>query len=160
MYFKVKIESKIGIKFKSIAERGEKCVESALQLADVYGSKSIRGNNFSVWGGISSFCEFDNPNALDSKIWKEVRKGEYFPKMNTKIGKSINAEIDNLNTISKIELNNIVGLDGEDSMFSSIGFNRNNKEYFGFTTWDNSGYQHQEDCIEITETEYKELFKL
>ena len=80
------------------------------------------------------------------------------PRLNTKQGKAIQADFDQAVTISKAELNACIGW--KEGFSEHIGFCKNNNEYFGFTIEkDRTDIVIPNDCIEITTSKYKELFK-
>ena len=157
MYFITKRTSKTGKKFQKIANKLDVCFENQKALAEKYGFTSWRGAYWVVAGGISSVM-FPKGTTIDIKVWKEVKKGEYMPRLNTKQGKAIQADFDQAVTLSKAELNACIGW--EEGFSKSIGFDSSNDKYFGFTLdddWDDITISA--DCSEITKTKYRELFK-
>ena len=81
MYFITKKDSETGKKFQKIAEKLEVCFENQKALAEKYGFTSWRGEYWVAAGGISSVI-FPKGTTVDTKVWKEVRNGEYMPRLN------------------------------------------------------------------------------
>ena len=157
MYFITEKNSETGKKFQKIANKLNVCFENQKALAKKYGFTSWRGAYWVVAGGISSVM-FPKGTTIDIKVWKEVKKGEYMPRLNTKQGKAIQADLEQAITISKAELNACIGWD--EGFRKHIGFCKANNEYFGFTIDDDwTDIIIPNDCTEITATKYRELFK-
>ena len=155
MKFKVLKNSETGNKFEALREKSKVARKDAKDFSDKYGFTKYRGGYWCVYGGISSCLDFKEiPN---KKFWgKGAEKGEFMPKGNSKIGKSIQKEIDNLTVVTGEELNECIGVKKEP--FHTIGFSFNNDKYFGFAVGEKWGFKIPKDCKEITVTEYKELF--
>ena len=157
MYFITEKNSETGKNFQKIADKLDVCFENQKALAEKYGFTSWRGAYWVVAGGISSVM-FPKGTTIDIKVWKEVKKGEYMPRLNTKQGKAIQADLEQAITISKAELNACIGWD--EGFSKHIGFCKANNEYFGFTIDDDwTDIIIPNDCTEITATKYRELFK-
>lgn len=157
MYFITEKNSETGKNFQKIADKLDVCFENQKALAKKYGFTSWRGAYWVVAGGISSVI-FPKGTTIDIKVWKEVKKGEYMPRLNTKQGKAIQADLEQAITISKAELNACIGWD--EGFSKHIGFCKANNEYFGFTIDDDwTDIIIPNDCTEITATKYRELFK-
>ena len=157
MYFITEKNSETGKNFQKIANKLDVCFENQKALAEKYGFTSWRGAYWVVAGGISSVM-FPKGTTIDIKVWKEVKKGEYMPRLNTKQGKAIQADLEQAITISKAELNACIGWD--EGFSKHIGFCKANNEYFGFTIDDDwTDIIIPNDCTEITATKYRELFK-
>ena len=157
MYFITKRTSKTGKKFQKLSDKFNVCFENQKALADKYGFTYWREALWKVAGGISSVI-FPEDTIVDTKIWKEVRNGEYMPKLNIKQGKAIQADFNKAVTVSKSELNACIGWD--EGFSQSIGFNSSNDKYFGFIIDDDwTDIIIPNDCTEITATKYRELFK-
>jgi len=60
-------------------------------------------------------------------------------------------------TVTIDELNQCVGFDG--APFKTIGFAGNNDSLFGFVVRDDWGFIKPDDCEEVTNSKYNELFK-
>ena len=157
MYFITPKNSETGKKFQKIAEKLDVCFENQKALAEKYGFTSWRGERWVVAGGISSVI-FPQGTTIDTKVWKEVRDGEYMPRLNINQGKAIQADFDKALTISKAELNACISWN--EGFSKHIGFCKANNEYFGFTIEDDwTDIVIPSDCTEITTSKYKELFK-
>lgn len=155
MYYITKKESKTGLKFQELIAERDKCTEAAVILSKKYGFEEWRQGYWKAFGGISSCIFKEQP---DKKIWgKGAAPGEYMPKRNSKIGKQINQEFDELPTVSLFQLNKCIGW--ESSGFQSIGFSFGNDEYFGFSVSEKRNLTVPEDCEEVTTSRYRELFK-
>lgn len=156
MYFITKKDSETGKKFQQIANKMVVCYEYQKVLADKYGFTSWRGAYWVIAGGISSVI-FPKDTIVDTKVWKKVkdRKNEYTPRLNTKQGKSVQADFEQAPTITKSELNACIDWD---EAFSNIGFDKGNDKYFGFCVGEDCNVVIPKDCEEITTTKYRELF--
>ena len=84
---------------------------------------------------------------------KDPNNQGYIPRKNTKKGKKLYDELQNLPVVTSTELNLCIGWE---KGIVHIGF-KEGKEYFGFST--NSKYEIiiPKDCREITETEYNNI---
>ena len=157
MYFITERNSETGKKFQQVERKSEECFNAQKQLANKYKFHSWREGYWVVYGGMSSCLNFDE--TPDSKIWgKGFGNGEYFPKKNSKIGKEINKEIEQLPKVTIDELNQCVGFNG--APFKTIGFSAKNDKFFGFSVGENWDFIPPTDCKEITTSEYRELFKV
>lgn len=158
LYFYTDKESETGLKFFGLWVRGEAAKEASITMARKYGFESCRPSRTSYNGGISSFYKpSDQTDLTHFKKYKNY-SNEYFPKRNTKEGFAIIEEINQLPVVDIDELNNIVGYDTGGWKNSHIGFNIGEKHY-GFivgATWD---CKIPSDCIEVTGSEYLDLFK-
>ncbi|MDD3037923.1 hypothetical protein [Bacteroides sp.] len=161
LYFKVKKDSKTGAKLNELCQRGDKCQDAVIAFLDKYGFKQYRPSRISYVGGISSCGAPVSP--VDTKVWKESGCGvnEWMPKLNCKEGKAIMEEIKSLPIVDIDELNNVVGYEGNHFKSASIGFSgdKANEEYFGFVVVDKWKAKIPSDCVEITASEYKRIFK-
>jgi hypothetical protein len=133
------------------------CFKAQKALGNKYGFNKWRSGFWCVSGGISSCLEFND--IPDKKIWKEIRLGEYLPKLTNKSGKLIEKEMIELPTVSIRELNMCIGFNS--SIEFTIGFSRHNEIYFGFIIGDDwkVDITIPTDCEEITYTNYNKLFK-
>ena len=156
MYFITKKDSETGKKFQKIVDKFDICFENQKALANKYGFTSWRGAYWVIAGGISSVI-FPKDTIVDTKVWKKVkdRKNEYTPRLNTKQGKSVQADFEQAPTITKSELNACIDWD---EAFSNIGFDKGNDKYFGFCVGEDCNVVIPKDCEEITTTKYRELF--
>lgn len=158
LYYKTRKDSETGKKFTEIDERRDICHKALKAFLNKYGFQKYRPSRISHVGGISSCVNPLNP--LDPKLWKNSGYGsnEWMPKLNTKEGKAIMKEINGLPIVDIDELNAVVGYDGNGFKSSHIGCSYKNKTYYGFILSDEWKVTPPSDCIEITASEYKELF--
>lgn len=156
MYFITKKTSETGKKFQKISEQRKVAFNAQKELANKYGFNTWRSAYWVVFGGMSSCFNFkETPNP---KIWgKGSQNGEYYPKKNSKEGKAIWQEIQDLPNVGIDELNMCIGFDG--APFKTIGYAENNKEYFGFIVDEKWKVKIPKDCEEVTTSKYNGLFK-
>lgn len=130
--------------------------ESQKNLAKKYKFNSWADAYWVFAGKMSCCAEFDEtPNP---KICKELKGRGYFPKLNSKEGKSIHQEIKNIPVIETNELNDCIGFEGD--IFYQIGVALfNNVKYFGFVIKKEWDIATPADCKEVTETEYYYMFR-
>ena len=156
MFYITERTSETGKKFAELITRKEIAFKEQKAFAKKYKFKTWRGAYWQVWGGISSCLDFKE--TPDKKVWgKGAKIGEFFPKRNSKAGKEIYKEIDNLHCVSRNDLNQCVGFDG--GLSYKIGFAFSNKKYFGFVTDKKWGIKIPKDCTEVLESKYDELFQ-
>lgn len=158
IYYKIKKDSPIGEKFSELLKRSDFCFDATLKFLEKYGFDAFRQGYDTYEGGITSCCNPIKP--VDTKVWKPSGHGkdEYMPKLNTKIGKAIMEEINNLPTVGKNELNDIVGFKGNKLNTQSIGFYQSPQEYYGIIINDSWDIDMPIDCEEITVSEFINLF--
>ena len=155
MFYITKKNTETGNKFTEIVKIKKKAFKDQKEFANKYGFETWRGGYWLVWGGISSCIDFKE--TPDKKIWgKGAKKGEYLPKLNSKAGKAIQKEIENLEKVSIYDLNNCIGF--EEKHQKTIGFASSNDEYFGFVTDKKWNVKIPSDCKEVLESKYDELF--
>ena len=157
MYFKTERNSETGKKFQEFADKKKLALNAQVVFAEKYGIKQWRDKGWYVGGQFYSVI-FKDDVEVDLKVWKEVKglPNEYMPRLNSKKGKEIQKEIDEMPLVSKAELNSCIGWDEDFS--KSIGYARS-KEYFGFEVDEKWEVKIPKDCIEVTTTEYKKLFR-
>lgn len=156
MYYKTLRTSETGLKIQSVVDEIGVCLQAQKEIAAKIGFNAWRGRQLYLAGGFYSLLFDKTP---DLGIYKEVVKGEYMPKLNTKKGKEIKALLDSCPAIHNQELTKAIGY--TEPYIGRPGLSQGNKEYFGFTVpanWDN--YIPPVDCEEITSTNYKQLFKV
>lgn len=155
MHFITKKDSTTGQKFQEIFNKKNIAFEETKALSEKYGFKEWRSARWQVFGGISSCVSFIE--APDKKIWgKGLGRNEFMPKKNTKIGKTINEEFENLTVVSIHELNDCIDFDG--APFKTIGFSWCD-DHFGFVVGDDwEDVVIPKDCEEILASKYKEMF--
>ena len=93
----------------------------------------------------------------DMKIWKVFKNfpNSYQPRITTYEGKKIQAKLDSIEAIDRVDLNRIVGFG---QVFQHVGFDLGSKDYFCFMLREDWGHTMPEDCEEITYKRYLELF--
>ena len=151
MKFKLKRSSDSGKKIEKILIESRKCFKAQRELAKDLGFKSWRGGYWCCWGGISCAIFEEAP---DSKLWMKEGDG-YYPKRNSKAGKALAKRFENLPRVTPRQLNECVGFDEN---MTHIGLNQSNEIFFGITAKDD-WVLNSSDLIEITNTDYKKLFK-
>lgn len=158
LYYKTSKESETGKKFTELERRGDVCYQALKAFLDKYGFEQYRPSRISHIGGISSCINPLQP--LDRKLWRKAGYGinEWMPKLNTKEGKAIMAEIEALPIVDIDELNEVVGYQGNGFKSSNIGFSPKDKSFYGFILSDKWNITPPSDCIEITASEYKTFF--
>lgn len=144
MYFITKRTSETGQKFAKVEQKMKGATKRAKEIASELGAHQWRIEVLSLSGGLSSLFLKEQP---DLKLYREIRKGEWVPKLTSKKGKEIKALMDSAPVVYPDELNSCIGFK---SAFSYIGFNPLNEEFFGFSVKESWGVQIPEDCEEIT----------
>ena len=93
----------------------------------------------------------------DMKIWKVFKNfpNSYQPRITTYEGKKIQAKLDSIEAIDRVDLNRIVGFG---QVFQHVGFDLGSKDYFCFMLREDWQHTMPEDCEEITYKRYLELF--
>ena len=93
----------------------------------------------------------------DMKIWKVFKNfpNSYQPRITTYEGKKIQAKLDSIEAIDRVDLNRIVGFA---QVFQHVGFDLGSKDYFCFMLREDWRHTMPEDCEEITYKRYLELF--
>lgn len=93
----------------------------------------------------------------DMKTWKvfENFPNSYQPRITTYEGKKIQAKLDSIEAIDRVDLNRIVGFG---QVFQHVGFDLGSKDYFCFMLREDWRHTMPEDCEEITYKRYLELF--
>jgi len=159
MRFIFKKNSGTGKDFQAMVDKVGNCNKKAYHLAIELGGKSFRPAFGCIAGGISSIC-FDPDKHPDKKLWKRSGAGrhEFMPKKNSRAGKAIAKQIEDLPVVNNQDLNNILGFTNLNP-FCHPGYNTNNDEYFGFHFSDDWDFIPNEDMIEITMSEWQEKFE-
>ena len=93
----------------------------------------------------------------DMKIWKVFKNfpNSYQPRITTYEGKKIQAKLDSIEAIDRVDLNKVVGFE---QVFQHVGFDLGSKDYFCFMLREDWRHTMPEDCEEITYKRYLELF--
>ncbi len=156
MYFITEKESETGKKFQEVLKKKDRAFEERVEFCNKYGFSQFRKAYWSAWGGISSCINFDEK--VNTKLWKTAdHRGEYMPKLNSKEGKAIDKEIQELTVVSRKELNSCIGFTS--AIQHSIGFSAGSDKYFGFSVGEKWKVTPPEDCEEVTTTKYNSIFK-
>lgn len=157
MYFITEWYTETGKKFATLNQERVRCHEAQIKLANSLGATSWRSARFCAFGGFSSLIF---PEAQDSKLWKNVNdsENEWMPKLNSKAGKELRKQIDDLPKITFEDLNLCAGYDAEGSYFSKIGYGFADEIYVGFCVGEDWDYTPPSDCREVTRTEYYRIF--
>lgn len=156
MFYITKKDSETGRKFTEVIISKDRAIKEQKAFAEKYGFRTFRAACWQAWGGISSCLDFKE--TPDKKIWgKGLKKGEYYPRQNSKSGKDIYKEIENLHCVSIDVLNQCIGFDG--APFKQIGFASCNKQYFGFVVDKKWKIKVPKDCEEVLESKYDLLFQ-
>lgn len=157
MYYITEKTSTTGRKFQEVVNKMIIAHKELEAFTEKYEFQEYRQAHWSVYGGISSCCSFkETPNP---KIWgKGVKSGEFMPKKNSKIGRAICDEINQLTIVSSDELNQCIAFDG--APLCTIGFNRNNETHFGFQVSEKWDVAIPDDCQEVLTSTYNILFNL
>lgn len=153
MYYITEKNSETGKKFQTFYDKRKEIYDKEQELSRKYNFQQWGINGFFIQGKID-FVRFDNENQVDMKVWKKDGQN-YSPRLNTKKGKEIQADFDQLESLSWNDLNACVGWD---TFAKVIGTNKSEK-YFGFTTMNDWDTPIPADCKEITNTEWKEIFE-
>lgn len=155
MYYITKKDTETGKKFQVLQQKLKDIRKKQKEVADKFNLSCWVEKHFQVAGQIW-LVSFKEGEEIDLKNWKNHSEKFYLPKLNTKKGKEIQAEFDNIPIVSWKDLNACIGL--KESSFH-IGFEFNNDTYFGFTTKEKWEVEVPADCEEITFTQWKEIFK-
>ena len=93
----------------------------------------------------------------DMEIWKVFKNfpNSYQPRITTYEGKKIQAKLDSIEAIDRVDLNKVVGFE---QVFQHVGFDLGSKDYFCFMLREKWQHTMPEDCEEITYKRYLELF--
>lgn len=159
MYYQVPKSSPTGQLLTALQERMYAANEEALKLVQSLGAETFRPRSLSIAGGVSSIIFPEGkPDKSELKHWKRgALKGEYMPNERTKKGKELAAKIDKLPHVWRHELNSIVGYKHRWNV-CGIQWNKD-KDYYLISMMENWEYQIPSDCIELTQSEFKELSK-
>lgn len=154
MYYITKKDTETGKKFQILKQKLRKIRKKQKKIADKFKLFCWIDKPFQIAGQIW-LVSFKEGEKIDLKNWKKYKNKYYLPKLNTKKGKEIQAEFDDIPIISWEELNACVDI--KENHFH-IGFNFS-EEYFGFTAKEEWEVEIPADCEEITFTQWKEIFK-
>ncbi len=152
MYFITKKTSATGKKFQAVDTKMDKIYDAQRVIAKEIGFNQWREGYWTSYGGFSCLIFKEKP---DGEIYKRQEDG-WMPRLNTKIGKEIQAKLDACPIMERDELNKCIGFGG--APFSVIGFYRNNKTYFGFVGNESWDMKIPKDCEEVTTTKFNSIF--
>lgn len=147
--------SATGKKFALVEQKKSQAQKAINKLGKELGFKQFRHGYWTAFGGISAIL-FPDKVKVDPKVWREVDRGEWMPRANTKAGKEIMTKIKSLPSVGIHELNKCIGFDG--APFKTIGVDFNNKRYVSFEVEDDWKIKIPKDCKEVTVTSYRTLF--
>ncbi len=159
MYYQVPKSSPTGEQLTALQERMQAANDAAMALITSIGAETFRYGQMTIAGGVSSIIfPAGKPEKSELKHWKRgALKGEYMPSERTKLGKELIAKIETLPRVHRHELNSIVGYKHRWNV-CGIQWNKD-KDYYLISMMENWEYQIPSDCIELTQSEYKELSK-
>ena len=108
MKFKVLKNTELYNNIYNILNEKVAAINASMDLCKKLGGITFRPSGWSIGGGISSICF---PVEQDLKIWKKTGYGplEYMPRLNSKLGKEISAQIAALPEVRYTELNGLFG---------------------------------------------------
>lgn len=151
MYFKTTKDSETGQKFTLFQDKWNRSKKQVHELLDELNAESARMSSWYLSGGIKSF-QFK----YDVEVPQYLKKGKngHTPRMSTPEGKELSKKIDSIEDVTRMDLNDCIGYN---DIFSTIGFNGDNPEYFLFSIGDNWKVEIPSDCVEILASEYKNL---
>lgn len=157
-----KQSEKITALFERMAEVNRIAQATVDKLLDSEKNISFRIGHFAVAGGVSSIL-IEDEDFDPGKVWKEVRKNEYYPKKNTKRGKAIAEELQSLPTIQPGEINRLIDIN---QVWGNVGIYVSNPTYFGIVIGESmleeaekeQNWKIPEGYKEVTRTEFNTLF--
>lgn len=152
MYYITEKNSETGKKFQVFSDKNKAIFREEKALADKYNYNEWILSGFTIRGNIA-YVRFKDESQVDMSVWKKDGQN-YSPRLNTKKGKQIKADFQNLEILLWEDLNACIGWD---SFGTCIGFNENDN-YFGFSVREEWEVPIPNDCKEITHTEWKKIF--
>lgn len=152
MYYITEKNSETGKKLQGFYDRKKEIYDKEKELSRKYNFQQWGTYDFFIQGKID-FVRFDNENQVDMRVWKKDGKN-YSPRLNTKEGKKIKADFNQLEKLSWNDLNACINWE---SFGKVIGTNKSEK-YFGIDTMNDWDISIPNDCKEITYTEWKKIF--
>lgn len=157
IYFITTPVTETGKKFRELELKVEECFQARKKFLKKYGVKEYRPHQLDPFGGVCS-CFFDNEPSL--LLWRRLYKGEneYLPNKKTKEGKALFKELDELPTVTSLQLNMCIGFNA--IFFKRIGYNSIIGKLYGFSLNTDWGIKVPSDCTELTYTEYAKTFKI
>ena len=157
MYYITRKNSETGKKMQELLDKASairKEISEYLKLLGANPKSWVSSDNYFFNTGVIAVIFDKEP---DLKIWKEFKKipNSYQPRITTYEGKKIQAKLDSIEAIDRVDLNRIVGFG---QVFQHVGFDLGSKDYFCFMLREDWRHTMPEDCEEITYKRYLELF--
>lgn len=151
------VVSNTGKKFVEVHKRFAECDRAAKKLAKELCVKEWHPSRWRICGGMLA-VKFNDNHQPDMKVWKKFPDsyGFFQPRLTSKEGKVIEKRMDDLPTVTNLEVNTCVGFAGDP--FKNIGFNLNSKKFVGIDVEEKWGIKMPKDCKEITVTEWNKIF--
>lgn len=154
MYFITEKTTETGKRFELMYENAKIALDTQKQIANELGFKQWRSEFGCFSGGFSSVFFDKKPKSKAWTKWKDSNN-EYKLNLATKEGKGIRDRFKLLPKVTNEELNNCIGFKAN---FLEVIGNAVNDQYYGFEVGRNWKWERPNDCTEITETKYCELF--
>ncbi|WP_278380958.1 hypothetical protein [Chryseobacterium arthrosphaerae] len=156
IYFKVEKTSKTGVEMQSLIDKGKEISNAIHEYMKEIGSSDmyLTRDRCVFQTGIAG-VEFLEEQ--DMKVWKKFPgfPNYYRPRLSSLEGKKIDKKISSFEIIERDDINKVIGFD---SIHRNCGFGSCNG-YFGFIIDSDWNHQMPYDSIEVTYTEYKNLFE-
>ena len=157
MYYITRKNSETGKKMQALLDKASairKEISEYLKLLGANPNQWVSSDNYFFNTGVIAVVFDKEP---DLKIWKEFKNfpNSYQPRITTYEGKKIQAKLDSIEAIDRVDLNRIVGFG---QVFQHVGFDLGSKDYFCFMLREDWRHTMPEDCEEITYKRYLELF--
>lgn len=153
MYYKVRKDTKTGLKIKAVVERINEFDKTLDELRAKYGFREVWGDKTHV--RVVKAVGFDQEP--DMKLWSKARnfEGGYYPRQRCKV-KYLIEDFETLEDLSvrNLDLDNIMG--GND-IACQADFHLTNPSYYLFAVEKKWLYNIPEDCEQITEEGYINL---
>ena len=157
MYYITRKNSETGKKMQELLDKASairKEISEYLKLLGANPNQWVSSHNY-FFNTIVRAVLFESEP--DMNIWKVFKNfpNSYQPRITTYEGKKIQAKLDSIEAIDRVDLNRIVGFG---QVFQHVGFDLGSKDYFCFMLREDWGHTMPEDCEEITYKRYLELF--
>ena len=157
MYYITRTNSETGKKMQELLDKASairKEISEYLKLLGANPKSCVSSDNYFFNTGVIAVVFDKEP---DLKIWKVFKNfpNSYQPRITTYEGKKIQAKLDSIEAIDRVDLNRIVGFG---QVFQHVGFDLGSKDYFCFMLREDWRHTMPEDCEEITYKRYLELF--
>ena len=157
MYYITRKNSETGKKMQELLDKASairKEISEYLKLLGANPNQWVSSHNY-FFNTIVRAVLFESEP--DMNIWKVFKNfpNSYQPRITTYEGKKIQAKLDSIEAIDRVDLNRIVGFG---QVFQHVGFDLGSKDYFCFMLREDWQHTMPEDCEEITYKRYLELF--